>query len=247
MKTLLILLLSIGTANATLITVDLGPPTGNTSQTTPFLFSALNGTALAGQTLSLDFSFLDDQFVHITDFTSNSFDVGVSFRTNGSGVLGFLDGTGHLSDINGNPIPGLGITGSASRSDGTLGIGLFPLQGINLARPFNFYDVHFDITFPDINNPSIFVTGGEFTLINSGGHFGIGPFVPDSGSTFLLLGMGALVIMGCRSWLPSKSGARPAPLGSGAPSYSSTSCDSTPGEDRNIASGREKVTRNSLP
>jgi hypothetical protein len=75
-----------------------------------------------------------------------------------------------------------------------------------LPRPFDFYGVHFDVIFPDINDSSIFVTVGDFTLIDGArGVFGIGPFVPDSGTTFLLLGMGTLIVIGCRSWRACKS------------------------------------------
>src|SRR5262249_50692184 len=127
------------------------------------------------------------------------------FQTNGSGLLGFLDGTGHLSDINGNPIPGFGITGSASTDSGELFIGLFPLlkdkngtPNTNLPRPLDFYDVHFDITFPNINNSSIFVTGGQFSLIDaSRGGFVINP-VPDGGSTVSLLGCALLGLAALR-------------------------------------------------
>jgi hypothetical protein len=201
-------------SHATSITVDLGVPPGTiTSQTPPFSFQALNGTPLAGQAVSLDFSFSNNEFVRIFKSTGNFFEVALGFQTNGSGLLGFLNGTGHLTDINGNPIPGFGITGSASSNSGELFIGLFPLlkdkngtPNTDLLRPFDFYDVHFAITFPDINNPSIFVTGGDFRLIDSsGGGFGVGPFVPDSGSTFLLLGMGTLVVIGYGSCRASHS------------------------------------------
>src|SRR5207237_8986639 len=103
------------------------PPVNQTTQTRPSPFDELNGTQLAGQTLSLDFSFAGDQFVRISKTTSSAFDVDLALHTNGSSLLGFLDGTGYLTNINGNPIPGFGITGSASSDAGDMFIGLFPL------------------------------------------------------------------------------------------------------------------------
>jgi hypothetical protein len=214
MKILLVLLLSIGTANAIPITVNLGPPVHQTTRTSPHSFVELNGTQLAGQTLSLDFSFARDQFVRISKTTSSAFDVSLAFHTNGSSLLGFLEGTGYLTNINGNPIPGFGITGSASSDSGDLFIGLFPLvkdhngtPNRDLHRPLDFYDVHFDITLPD--NPSFFITGADVTLFSSSNHpiqgFGIGPFVPDSGNTGLLFGLAAVVVLAQRAASSRKS------------------------------------------
>jgi hypothetical protein len=67
-------------------------------------------------------------------------------------------------------------------------VALFPTVG----RPLDFYDVHFDLTFP--TNPAV-VTGGQFRLLSNTGPFGIGPglpadIVPDTGSTAILLGLG---------------------------------------------------------
>jgi hypothetical protein len=214
MKILLIVLLSIGTANAIPITVNLGPPILQTTQTGPSSFDELNGTPLAGQTLSLDFSFVEDQFVRISKTTSSKLDVDLALHTNGSSLLGFLDGTGYLTNINGKPIPGFGITGSASSDAGDLFIGLFPLvkddngtPNTNLHRPFDFYDVHFDITLPD--NPSFFITGADLTLFSGSNQpiqgFGIGPFVPDSGNTALLFGLAAVVVLAQRAASSTKS------------------------------------------
>jgi hypothetical protein len=192
----------IQVANAAPIEVSLGPPHTVTSETPPSPFDALNGTPLGGQNLSVDFSFSNNEFARIFTVTSTSFEALIKLQTNGSGLVGFLGGTGYLIDANGNAIPGSGITGSAS-GDGWMAIGLFPLlkdedgnPNTDLLRPFDFYGVHYDLIFPDVDDPSIHVTGGEFWLSDSGGVFGIGPglprnIVPDSGSTLLLLGMGA--------------------------------------------------------
>ena len=199
-------------ANATPIEIDLGPPHTITSQTPSSPFEELNGTPLSGQTVSVDFSFSNNEFVRLFTITSTTFDAFIKLQTNGSGFLGFLEGTGYLVDMQGNAIPGFGITGSASGNDGSLAIGLFPLlkdedgtPNTDLLRPLDFYGIHYDLSFPDVNDSSIHVIGGEFTLISdAGGVFGIGPgiprdIVPDSGSTLFLLGMGIGLAIGFRA------------------------------------------------
>ena len=201
-----------GSANAVLISADLGSPHTITSQTLPSSFDALQGTLLNGQSVSLDVSFSNSEFVRIFSVTSWTFDASIKLQTNVTGFLGFLHGTGYLVDINGNAIPGYGITGSASGSDGSLFLGLFPLlkdengtPNTDLLRPFDFYGVHYDLIFPDVNDPSIHVTSGQFTLFSDpNGVFGIGPglprdIVPDSGSTLLLLGIAFLLSIGLRT------------------------------------------------
>ncbi len=202
-----------GIAQAGSIDVDLGPSHTITSETPPSFFDDLNGTPLAGQNLAVDFSFLNGEFVRIFSVTSDAFQASIKLQTNSLGFVGFLDGTGYLIDINGNAIPGYGITGSASGSDGWMAISLFPLlkdddgtPNDDLLRPFDFYGVHFDLTFPDVNDDAIFVTSGEFWLSDpSGGVFGVGPgiprnVVPESGNTVILLVIGLACTIGLRIW-----------------------------------------------
>jgi hypothetical protein len=198
-------------ANAAPIEVSLGPPHTITSQTPFSSFDGLNGTHLNGQNLSVDFSFSNNEFARVFSVTSPDFLASIKLQTNGSGIVGYLGGTGYLIDAHGNAIPGYGITGSAS-GDGWMAIGLFPLlkdedgtPNADLPRPFDFYGIHYDLIFPDVNDPSIYVTGGEFWLSDAAGVFGIGPgiprnIVPDSGSTLFLLGIGAVLAFGFRAW-----------------------------------------------
>ena len=148
------------------IPINLGPP-GTLATDTTISFSDLNGTGLVGQNLSVDFVFTSSEFVQ----TSSSIPLGV-----------FLHGTGYLTAL--EPSETLG---SASSSN-SLSVGLSPTVG----RPLDFYDVHFDLTFP--TNPGV-VTEGQFRLLSNTGPFGIGPglpadIVPDTGSTAILLGLG---------------------------------------------------------
>ncbi len=199
-------------ANASPIEVDLGPPGTITSQTPSSPFEGLSGTPLDGQNGSIDFSFSNNEFVRLFTVTPNTFEVSINLQTNGSGFVGFLEGTGYVVDMQGNAIPGFGITGAASGNDGSLAIGLFPLlkdedgtPNRDLLKPLDFYGIHFDWSYPDINDPSIHVIGGEFALISNGGVFGIGPglprdIVPDSGSTLFLLGTTVMLTIGLRAW-----------------------------------------------
>jgi hypothetical protein len=195
------------------IEVSLGPPHTITSQTPLSPFDGMNGTPLEGESLSVDFSFSNNEFARIFTVTSADFQASIKLQTNSMGFVGFLDGTGYLIDINGNPIPGYGITGSASGSDGWMAISLFPLlkdedgtPNMDLLRPFDFYGVHYDLMFPLDNDPSIHVTGGDFWLSDpSGGVFGVGPglprdIVPDTGGTLLLLAVGIALTVGLRAW-----------------------------------------------
>lgn len=197
-----------GSANAVLINVSLGPPHTITDHTASPPFHDLQGTQLYGQSLSLDVSFRNGEFVRLFSITSWTFEASVKLQTNASGLLGYLDGTGYLVDVNGDPIPGYGVTGSASGSDGSLSLGLYPLlkdkngtHNDDLLRPFDFYGVHYDLMLPDVNNPSIHLTIGQFILSSDpGGVFGIGPglpadIVPESGSTMLFFGIAGLLIV----------------------------------------------------
>ena len=196
-------------AQATSIGIDLGPArvlTGSNPETSWMPFDGLNGTSIYGETISVDFFFANNRFVRIFTGTAAPFDVLVNFQTNGSGLLGFLQGSGYLIDAQGKAIPGFGVTGSASGDDGSLAIGLFPLlkddsgtPNQELPRPFDFYGVHYDLTFPMVS-PSVEVTSGQLLLADNGivTPFAIGPgripqdivVVPDIGSTFLLLALG---------------------------------------------------------
>jgi hypothetical protein len=183
---------------ATGIEIDLGTP-GRLAVHKKNSFDQLNNVQLGGQSLSLDFTFSKSEFVRLFSITSSLFSVEIDLQTNGAGQLGFLQGTGHLVDINGQPIPGFGVTGNAS-GNGSLSIGLFPLlkdqngtPNKDLARPFDFFGIDFDLTLPNLDNPSVHVTGAEFGLFSDPDRvFGIGPdlprdIVPDNGNTVVLL------------------------------------------------------------
>src|SRR6266496_6695759 len=84
---------AIGSARATTIDLDLGTPPHVTSKVTNS-FDAMNGTALHGQTLSLDFTFSHGEFVRLFTVTSSSFLALLKLQTNSPGEVDFLSGTG---------------------------------------------------------------------------------------------------------------------------------------------------------
>ena len=187
-----------GHAGATSINVDLGASPNITSDHGAS-FTDIAGTALQGQTLSLDFFFLNGKFVRLFSATSNTFDILITLQTNGAGQVGFLDGTGYLFDQQGNPLDAPQMLGSAS-GNGSMAAGLLPLLAGGLQRPLDFFGVHFDLILP--NNPSIAITSSDFGLLSApGAPFGIGPGVPrdittpDTGSSFILLCLGTLGLM----------------------------------------------------
>jgi hypothetical protein len=196
---------ALANAEAVTIPIDMTIPPAITSQVPDVPFQELNGTQLTGQTLPLDFTFSNGEFVRLFTITSFSFEALISLQTNSSNAPGFRGGTGYLIDGQGMAIPGFGITGSAA-GNGFLGIALFPLwkdsngtPNTDLARPLDFYGIHYDLMFPNAQDPSIQVTMGTFSLFSdTGAPFGIGPgvprdIVPDQGSgTLVLLSIGLL-------------------------------------------------------
>ena len=173
------------------ITINLGPP-GTLATDTTISFSNLNGTGLLGQTLSVDFVFTSSEFVRLFTVTTD-FSVSMTLQTSSSSFVGFLHGTGYLTDSLDNALELPQTLGRASGSDGSMTVELFP----QVNRPIDFYGVHYDLTFP--TNPAV-VTGGQFRLLSDTGPFGIGPglppdIVPDTGSTAILLGLGFVGII----------------------------------------------------
>lgn len=180
-------------AEATPISIDLGP-SPNITQHVDTMFSDLSGTQLQGQTLSLDFLFANGKFARLFSVTDPSFAILITLNTSGSGVVGFLGGTGYLLNQSGGALGAAESLGSVSGTDGSISAGLFPLLSGQFSTPLDFFGVHTNLLLP--NNSSITITGGEFQLVSAGGRgvFGIGPgvprnIVPESGSTLVLLSL----------------------------------------------------------
>lgn len=177
-------------AKAITETIALGP--GGTYVVKAYDLTALDGDNLAGQTISLDLLF--DNSVHVFSNTAN-FALAIFLKTNSTGPLGFTTGTGYILDQFGLQASPTSALSSTYSDDGQIGVFL----SSDIARPFDFYGAHFDWTLP--NYPSVSITSGIFdlqsTLLPSSPGFRIGPHVPDSGATALLLlvGLVPLVVM----------------------------------------------------
>ena len=200
--TLLAILLIPVSTRATTIEIDLGPPalyTGSSAQVGPIAFSDLHGLPLNGSSVSLNFFFTNNEFVALFSNTASLFDIGVALLTNAGTYPGFVtNASAYLIDQSGNAIPGFSVVGRADSSSGSTSVGFFPLledsngtPNTSLTFPLDFYGVHFGFTLP--NDPSVSVIGADFTLFGNGdqhSQFAVGPHVPDSGSTWLLLLIG---------------------------------------------------------
>ena len=128
---------AIGSARATTIDLDLGTPPHVTSKVTNS-FDAMNGIALQGQTLSLDFRFSHGEFVRLFTITNNPLFVGLlKLQTNSPVTLDSLSGTGFLVDQHGNPLQSPQELGIASE-DGLLGRRSLSSLAWRLVTPFGF-------------------------------------------------------------------------------------------------------------
>lgn len=194
---------AFGRVHAVTIGIDLGParniykqgppPSGEAINASAFE-TALAGTTLHGQSLSLDLSFLNGEFVRLFTLTDASFISLLTLQIHGSGSVGFPEGSAYLVDQQGHPLQmpeqlGIGVASDHS----AIYFGLLPLLSGELQRPMDFYGIHFDLILP--SSPSITITGGDFQLQSPRGVFGIGPglqtdIVPDVSNTLCLLGIG---------------------------------------------------------
>lgn len=162
-------------------TIELGPD-GNSYRRT-YDFSELNGMQLNGQTVSIDLVFSTQ--VHLF---RNSLDFLIFFTFLTSGGESFITGTGYVTNALGNPMTATdGRLWSASTTD-TMFVGLSPCD-FGLERPSDIYGTHFDLTFLTSTHPYSMARCYCMTsnLSRTGAPFRIGPYVPDSGPTVLLL------------------------------------------------------------
>src|ERR1700720_3663865 len=104
------------------IQIDVGTPRTRSSDTR-VPFSDLNGTALLDQSLSVDFRFANSEFVRLFTVTT-AFSVPMILQTSSSSFVGFLSGTGYLTDSLGNALEPPETLGSASSSNGSMSVAL---------------------------------------------------------------------------------------------------------------------------
>lgn len=188
---LLVAIVAISTAHAFEIKLDLGPI--DSSSSIRIDFADLNGVFMVGQALSLDFTFKDSKQGRAfsdTDLFPQFF-----LSTNGSPASGmFAMGTGYLTDINGSPVHSAQPLGTILKV-GSINTGIGSILNPGLfGQVYDFYGVHFDVTFP--NEPNLQFTDGEFALLAPRGTpIRIGAPVPDNGRTLpLLIGAFGLLV-----------------------------------------------------
>lgn len=203
MKTLIaVIMLACGSARAT--TFDIGP--NGSDYTRRFDFGQLNGTGLNGQTVSFDLNFNNN--VHLFKGTIPDFLFSFSFQTNGADNTGFATGSGYVLDSLGDRMCGTRPLASARTDDGRLFIGLFPLfddsgngfLATDITRPVDIYGLHLDLILPDTG---LTITGGglaffaedDFGYRAEGFGFRVGPHIPETGSTALLLTVGIAALL----------------------------------------------------
>ncbi len=202
------------------ISVDLGSPGSIWTEQT-FSFSGLNGTALNGNSISLDVMFSNEEFIRVFSTTAVTFDVLLRLQSDANGLVGFARGTAYLLDQNDTALHTAQVLGSSSSDAGSLNLGLFPVLSGELSQPFDFYGIHYDLVLPSY---SAAITEGELMLVSQDpvGPFGVGPYLPvdnlpDRGGTLLLLCLGLTGLVGLKQTLLSEpslaGGGRDAPPG----------------------------------
>ena len=197
-------LVSGSVAVATSLGVDLGPP--DVIRGVHFADLAAPNVQFQGQTIAMDFSFQNGQFIRLFTAT-RSFQIDAFLRINNAPLpaLNFT-GSGFLEDNQGGAL-GPTITLQASSvedPDSQTGVDLLLRPVTSNAVPGDAYGFHLDLTLPD--SPGFGFGDGGVTF--DGNVFGIGPgipgdIVPDFGSTalFLTIALGGLISM--RAWVTS--------------------------------------------
>jgi hypothetical protein len=159
--------------------------------------SGLNGTVLAGQSLSLDLVFDSDVLARLFLVDPGTFGIGLDIHTNAGTFPGFAGPTtGYLLDAKGNQFGGTQVAGRSAGDDGTFGMGLvsFTLGNLGGAQAVDISGVHFDTSLPD---DGFVITDAQlrfsFNTATDRVELGTAQQLPEPSTTGLTLA-GALVI-----------------------------------------------------
>ncbi len=159
--------------------------------------SGLNGTALTGQSLSLDLVFSNDVLARLFLSDPTAFGIELIVNTNAGTFPGFAGPTtGFLLDPSGNQFGNSQVAGRADGSDGSFSMGLVSFTSANLngANVIDISGVQFDTTFPDdgavITNADLrFSFNSNFDSVE----FGTAQQLPEPSTLGLTL-VGAMVL-----------------------------------------------------
>jgi hypothetical protein len=199
MKTILglVFLALTSTTHASTIQIDLGPYQYRVTQAlVPF---APGLTNFNGQTMSLDFTFIDSGFIRLYQSRLNSFEIAPWLSVHGIGTLSDVAGTAYTTDANGVrnsaiQIFGFGSVISNNTQDFTFSLGYsFPLftdsNGTlrnDINYPFDIYGLHIDVTLP--SNPDFTIDNANLFMGGAGTHFfSIGPNLPENVNSLYIL------------------------------------------------------------
>jgi hypothetical protein len=176
--------------------------TGTVYKVGPIVLSSsgLDGTVLAGQSLSLNLTFSDDVLARLFLSAPGEFGVGLNVFTNAGTSPGFAGATtGYLLDANGNQFGGSQTAGRAMGSDGTFFVGLVSFTSANLlgANAVDISGVHFDTTLPATG---FVVTNAEFVFSLNGDsdavEFGTAKQLPEPSSfTLCVIGLSLIALV----------------------------------------------------
>ena len=172
------------------------PPLGTSAFSINLAFSALNGTAVDGQSLSLDFIFADEKWIY-----ASSANHGVLLMLQTTNIGPFIptsvSGTGSFLDDGGNSIGGaMSLYQGGTNDGGLLAASLYSGAAMNLLNPivgpFSYYGLHYDITLPTMSGKTI--TSAQLRIVQS-------DFVsvPDHGSSLAMFAIAIVILVGTRS------------------------------------------------
>jgi hypothetical protein len=203
---ILIALPAIGrcdTVQFTVGTASIGTPIQGPG-TVDLFSSGLNGTVLAGQSLSLDLLLSNDVLARLFLPDPGTFGIGLTIYTNAGTFPGFTGPTtGYLLNSSGSQFGGTQDAGRADGNDGTFDMGLVSFTSGNLAgaNVIDISGVHFDTSFP---NNGFVITDAQFRFTFNGAsdgvEFGTAKQLPEPSSLWLILiGTPMIALIGWRS------------------------------------------------
>jgi hypothetical protein len=191
------------------IPIDLKSKSTILSSHTVFDLAAPN-VQFQGQTIAMDFSFQNGQFIRL--FTATKFfQIDAFLRINNAPLLPPLNftGSGFLEDNQGGALgPTITLQAFPVTDPGNqIGVDLLLRPLASNAVPGDAYGFHLDLTLPD--SPGFgFGSGPAGGVTFDGNIFGIGPgvphdIVPDGGSTALFLTITLAALISTRAWVTS--------------------------------------------